>query len=36
MTVYITKSYTYKIEDSIVRQAKLDNKKRDGKFVKKT
>ena len=29
MTVYITKSYTYKIEDSIVRQAKLANKKRE-------
>lgn len=29
MTVYITKSYTYKIEDSMVRQAKLDNKKRE-------
>lgn len=29
MTVYITKSYTYRIEDSIVRKAKLDNKKRE-------
>lgn len=29
MTVYITKSYTYKIEDGMVRQAKLDNKKRE-------
>ena len=29
MTVYITKSYTFKIEDSMVRQAKLDNKKRE-------
>ena len=29
MTVYITKSYTYKIEDSIVSQAKLTNKRRE-------
>lgn len=29
MTVYITKSYTYNIEDSIVNQAKLENKKRE-------
>ena len=29
MTIYITKSYTYKIEDSLVKQAKLDNKKRE-------
>ena len=29
MTVYITKSYTYKIEDSIVHQARLNNKKRE-------
>ena len=28
MTVYVTKSYTYKIEDSMVRQARRDNKKR--------
>ena len=29
MTVYITKSYTYNIEDSIVYKAKLENKKRE-------
>ena len=29
MTVYITKSYTYKIEHGVVRQAKLDNRKRE-------
>lgn len=29
MTVYITKSYTYKIEDSMVYKARLENKKRE-------
>ena len=29
MTVYITRSYTYKIEDGLVYKAKLENKKRE-------